>query len=67
MVCGDTYIGTDLELESKIVVGNRIIDAETGAWMDMEEPGLARRIGGGFGWVKAVLRFLRGRSHGGIG
>ncbi len=67
VVCGDTYVGTDLELESKIVVGNRIIDAETGAWMDMEEPGLARRIGGGFGWVKAVLRFLRGRSHGSVG
>lgn len=67
IVGGDTYIGTGLELEDKIVVGNRIIDAETGAWMDMEEPGVARSIGGGFGWLKSLWRFLRGRSYGRLG
>lgn len=63
----DTYIGTGLDLEQKIVIGRRIIDVETGAWLDMEEPGLARDIGGGFGWLKAIWRFLRGRSYGRLG
>lgn len=67
VVCGDTYIGTGLELVGKIVAGNRIIDAETGAWMDMEEPGVAQSIGGGGGWLKAIWHFLRGRSYGRLG
>ena len=67
VVCSDTYIGTGLELDNKIIVGNRIIDAETGAWMDMEEPGLARSLGGGLGLFRAIWRFLRGRSYGRTG
>lgn len=64
IVGDDTYIGTGLDLQDKIVVGNRIIDPESGAWMDLEEPGVARRIGGGFTWLKVLWRFLRGRSFG---
>lgn len=64
VVCNDTYVGTGLELDNKIVCGKRIIDAESGAWMDMDDPGVAGSIGGVFGWMKALWRFLRGRSSG---
>ena len=64
VVGSNTYVGTGLDLRDKIVIGNRVIDPETGAWTDIEEPGVARDIGGGFGWFKSVLDFFRGRSHG---
>jgi hypothetical protein len=63
----DTYIGTGLDFEDKIVIGNRVIDPATGVWMDMEEPGLARRIGGGFSWLRKLWHFLRGKSYGRAG
>ena len=50
--------------EGKIVIGRRVIDAETGTWVDLEEPGLARRIPTGLGWVRQLWHFLRGRSFG---
>ena len=64
VVARDTFIGPGLDLEGKIVVGHRIIDAETGAWTDIEEPGVARRIGSVYGWLRSVWHFLRGRSYG---
>ena len=64
IVCGDTYIGEGLDLDGKIVVGRRIIDAASGAWVDVEEPGLARRIPTGLGWVRSLWHFMRGRSFG---
>ena len=64
VVCSDTFIGKGLDLCGKIVVGRRVIDAETGTWVDLEEPGLARRIPTGLGWLRALWRFLRGRSYG---
>ncbi len=64
IVADNTYIGEGLDLEGKIVVGRRVIDVETGAWTDLDEPGLARRLGGGFEWVRSVYHFLRGRSCG---
>ena len=64
IVCRDTFIGMGLELDGKIVVGRRVIDAATGTWVDLEEPGLARRILPGFGWLRAIWHFLRGRSFG---
>ena len=64
VVCRDTFIGAGLELIGKIVVGRRVIDAGTGTWVDFEEPGLARRIPTGLGWVRSMWRFLRGRSYG---
>ena len=63
----DTYIGTGLDFENKIVIGNRVIDPDTGVWMDMEEPGLARRIGTGFTWLRKLWHFLRGKSYGRLG
>ena len=63
VVCDDTYIGTGLELVDKIVIGRRIIDADTGAYTDIEEPGLARGISGGFGWLKKIVAFLHGKSR----
>ena len=60
----DTFIGEGLDLEGKIVIGRRVIDAETGTWVDLEEPGLARRIPTGLGWVRQLWHFLRGRSFG---
>ena len=64
VVCRDTFIGAGLELDGKIVSGRRVIDAETGTWVDLEEPGLARRMPHGLGWVRKVWHFLRGRSVG---
>ena len=64
VVAHDTFIGAGLDLEGKIVVGRRIIDAETGAWTDIEEPGVARRIGSVHGWLRSMWHFLRGRSYG---
>ena len=63
----DTYIGTGLDFENKIVIGNRVIDPETGVWTDMEEPGLARRIGSSFAWLRKLWHFLRGKSYGRLG
>ncbi len=67
LVGDDTYVGAGLELKEKIVIGNRIVDAESGAYMDVEEPGVARSIPAGFGWMRTVWRFLRGRSCGRTG
>ena len=64
VVCRDTFIGLGLDLDGKIVVGRRVIDADTGTWVDLEEPGLARQIPAGLGWVRKLWRFLRGRSSG---
>jgi NDP-sugar pyrophosphorylase family protein len=66
VVCPDTYIGAELDFENKIVAGNRIIDLETQAWTEVEEPGVVRPIGGGLGAaLKWLWRFLLGRSCGG--
>ena len=65
VVCRDTFIGNGLDLDGKIVVGRRIIDAETGTWVDVDEPGLARSIPMGFGWLRSIWSFLCGRSFGG--
>ena len=66
VVCDNTYIGTGLVLDGKIVAGNRIIDPVSGVWTDVEDEGIARRIRriGGLGWLRAVWRFLLGRSRG---
>ena len=64
VVCSNTFIGEGLDLESKIVVGRRVIDAESGTWIDLEEPGLARQIPVGLGWLRSLWHFLRGRSYG---
>ena len=64
VVCRDTFIGAGLDLDGKIVTGRRVIDAKTGTWVDLDEPGLARRIPHGLGWLRTVWRFLRGRSVG---
>ena len=53
--------------DGKIVAGNRVIDAETGVWTDVEDEGIARRIHhriGGLGWLRALWSFLLGRSRG---
>ena len=64
VVCRNTYIGEALDFSGKIVAGRRVIDAETGTWVDLEEPGLARNIPVGLGWLRSVWHFLRGRSVG---
>lgn len=60
----DTYLGTGLCFEDKIIIGNRVIDPATGAFADIEEPELTSRILPGFGWARRIWRFLRGRSYG---
>lgn len=65
IVGDDTYVGMGLDLENKIVVGHRIIDAETGNWTDVEEPGVAQSIRGfGGGWLRKLWRFFCGTSRG---
>ena len=64
LVCRDTFIGEALDFDGKIIVGRRVIDPETGTWVDLEDPGLARSIPIGLGWVRSIWQFLRGRSFG---
>lgn len=65
IVCDETYIGTGLELVDKIVVGSRIIDAEAGTWIDLDEKGVVHRISTrGTGWMRKIVNFLYGRSRG---
>ena len=64
VVCGDTFVGEELDLDGKIVAGRRIIDAETGAWVDVEDTGIARRIPTGLGWLRSLWHFVRGHSFG---
>ena len=49
----------------KIVVGHRVIDAATGAWVDIGERGIARALGGWTWprWALAAADFLRGRAN----
>ena len=64
VVCHGTYLGPGLEFENKIVSGNRVFDAATGAWTDIEERGVARRLGVGWQrpkWLSDALRFVAGR------
>lgn len=66
VVCDDTYVGAGLDLTNKIIAGRRVIDPETGAWVDISEKGVARNIGG-FAWksiLRDVWRVLRGKSAG---
>jgi len=64
VVCRDTFIGPGLDFDGKIVVGRRVVDAGTGTWVDLEEPGLARQIPAGLGWIRSLWHFVRGRSFG---
>lgn len=70
IIGNDTYVGLGLDLEDKIVIGRRIIDAKTGEWTDVEEPGLVRPIPGSLraiarSIIMAIWHFLIGSSHGG--
>ena len=65
IVCDETYIGTGLEIVDKIVVGSRIIDAEAGSWIDLDEKGVVHGINPhGTGWMRKIVNFLYGRSRG---
>ena len=64
VVCRDTFIGVGLDFDGKIVAGRRVVDVETGTWVDLEEPGLARHIPAGLGWFRSLWHFIRGRSFG---
>lgn len=66
LVCADTYVGTDLDLTDKIVVGRRIIDPASGAWIDTSDKGVARGIGEPriVKLLRRIWRFLKGKSHG---
>ena len=64
MVCDETMVGEGLELEDKIIVGRRVIDAPTGTWVDIDEPGVVRRVRYAPGWLRAIGNFLAGTSRG---
>ena len=64
VIGANTYVGKGVELVDKIVIGSRVIDAHTGVWTDVTDPGLARSIGGfGLGWIKSLWNFLLGASR----
>ena len=60
VICDNTYIGPNLTLTDKIVRGNRVIDTVTGAWIDIEEPGMARKVVPQFAWLDKILKLLGG-------
>ena len=65
IVFDNTFVGQGLELQNKIVRGNRIIDCVTGAWVDVEDAGVARWISDtSFGWLGQIWHFLAGTSRG---
>ena len=65
IICDDTFVGPGLELIDKIVTGTHIIDAATGAWTDIEEPGVAQHLSSfGKGWFGKLMRFIAGTSRG---
>ena len=66
VVCEDTYIGAGLVFEDKIIIGSRVIDAQTGVWTDMDDPGVARplREVGKSGLFHKVWHLIVGRSRG---
>jgi hypothetical protein len=66
VVCDDTFVGAGLDLQDKIVAGGRIIDAETGAWIDVSDGGVARSIHEKpwLGWLSSLWGLLKGRSTG---
>lgn len=65
-VVGDgTYVGAGLDLSDKIVIGNRIFDAIENNWTEVDEPGIAHKIGlSKDGWLHRMWRFLQGSSKG---
>lgn len=63
VVCDRTFVGRGLDLTSKLVFGNRVIDGLTGAWTDVEDAGVAHRLRPtSFGWLGGLWRFLAGTS-----
>ncbi len=67
-VVGDnTFVGDGLVFEDKIIIGSRVIDAKTGVWTDVEDPGVARSIRGRSkrsGRFRRILNFFFGWSRG---
>ncbi len=67
VVCDDTFVGDGLVFEDKIIIGSRVIDAQTGVWTDIEDPGVVRPIGKAArrsGRFRRMLNFLFGWSRG---
>ena len=61
----NTYIGKGLEFVDKVVLGRRVFDAKTGAWIDIEEPGVVQYISAfDKGWFARLMRFIAGTSRG---
>lgn len=66
VVGNETYIGVGVELVDKIAIRNRVIDAVTGVWVDLDEQGLISPIGTrGIRWLRTLVNILYGRSGGG--
>ena len=66
VVCENTYIGEQLVFRDKIVAGNIVVDALTGAWIDTSgHSWITRTIDNrGTGWMRSFVRFLFGASRG---
>jgi len=67
MVGDDTFVGDGLDFEDKIIVGSRVIDVKTGVWTDVEDVGVAHRIGGApaqTGWLRRIWNLIVGSSRG---
>ncbi len=67
VVGDDTFVGDGLVFEDKIIIGSRVIDARTGVWADIEDPGVVRPLGKAVkrsGPFRRLMNFLFGWSRG---
>lgn len=66
IVCDDTYVGDGLVFEDKIIWHNRVIDAVSGGFDDIEDAGLvsSMEMHRNRSWLSRFGSFLAGRSHG---
>ena len=66
VICEDTYVGDGLVFEDKIIIGSRVVDAVTGAWTDMDDPGVASPMHkeGKSGFFRRAWHLIVGRSRG---
>ncbi|AKJ64493.1 hypothetical protein [Kiritimatiella glycovorans] len=57
VVLGHSYIGTNLEVRNKIIAGRRLIDPESGDFIDLTDPWLLAETGGS-GAARDSVRFV---------
>ncbi|MCQ2390481.1 MAG: hypothetical protein MJ240_03575 [Kiritimatiellae bacterium] len=68
VIFNDTYLGANMDVEGKIVVGRRVIDPEAGVFVDLEDAGLSSDLENvAEKPLPATLADLKERHYTGIG